>query len=48
MTSCASEHIYHLTPQLGDAHSRGFCKVAHSNVDVSSRLAFSSWMWPLG
>ncbi|XP_060537497.1 L-fucose kinase isoform X6 [Pantherophis guttatus] len=33
MTSCASEHIYHLTPQPSDAHSRGFCKVAHSNVD---------------
>ncbi|XP_070616672.1 L-fucose kinase isoform X3 [Erythrolamprus reginae] len=33
MTSSASEHIYHLTPQLGNAHSGGFCKVAHSSVD---------------
>ncbi|KAL7978778.1 hypothetical protein Chor_013267 [Crotalus horridus] len=33
MTSSASDHIYHLTPHLGDAHSSGFCKVAHSEVD---------------
>ncbi|XP_032086652.1 L-fucose kinase [Thamnophis elegans] len=33
MTSSASEHIYHLTSQLGDAHSRDFYKVAHSTVD---------------
>ncbi|KAM3829017.1 L-fucose kinase isoform 2-T2 [Vipera latastei] len=33
MTSSASDHIYHLTPHLGDAHSSGFCKVAHSDVD---------------
>ncbi|XP_026570118.1 L-fucose kinase isoform X1 [Pseudonaja textilis] len=33
MTSSAREHICRLTPQLGDAHSRAFCKVAHSSVE---------------
>ncbi|KAM6430682.1 L-fucose kinase isoform 2-T2 [Liasis olivaceus] len=32
MTTSASDLIYHLTPHVGDAHSSGFCKVAHSHV----------------